>query len=594
MLTLVFVATTLLAADDFESLVRAYEAKKVDVNRQRGDGRKGVIDKELVPILSKIGGLKSEQAVRFLSQIVQKDLPDLAQAACLPLATTGRPEAASVLLEAADSRPPAVREAALGALREAKTPLAEAQFAQARGILLGSSPDKIKVAAARILGVQNSLAAAQALLQALAAPKLGEELALAVDSELGKLTDKAALEYLFKDGLGGSAKAPRQLVAILRAAAEKKNKDASAAAEKLLEHRSPEVAAAAVSYLSAVGFGGGKEQIISLLKKWRSDMTPAVELLSGLAESKSAGASDIIVDVSREFTGPIQIVAIGLLGRAKSEKALTRIIEAVGDKDDDVRTAAMRAIVQYQDKRIIGPLIDLMEREEGRLKGEAYKYLLKLTGQSMGYSADDWKKWWSYAERDFAFNPKEEGRTTVKAVEYYGIEIFSKQLCFVIDCSSSMLAKVNDREKKRESTRVELAKRELTKTLRGLKEGTAVNIISFNSSFHPMAKNVTPLSKASRARTIKYVEDLKTAQGTNIFDTLSAALVDKNVDTIFLLSDGQPTQGKYTDPATILREIRKINLVRNVTINTIAIGEELAFMKQLAQENGGKYVFVKD
>jgi HEAT repeat protein len=594
MVSLMLLTAAFCAAGDLETLSREFEAKKVEVNRHRSEDRKGVVDKEVVPILNKIAALKSDQAVKFLIQVVVKDVPDVAEAACRPLAATGKPEAAAALLDAAQNRPPAVKDAALAALREAKTVLSEAGLAQVKGLILGNAPDKVKVAAARILGVQNTKAAAQILLDALAAPKLTEELALAVDSELARATGKEVLEFLFKDALDGGAKAPRQLVAILRAAAEKKAKEAAGAAQKLLDHRSPQVAAAAVALLAVIGFEGGKTQIMSVLKKSKTDIEPAIQLLAGLAESKAPEASEIIVDVSREFTGPIQIAAISLLGRAKSEKALARVIEAIGEKDEAVVTAAMRAIIQYQDKRIIGPLIGIMERGDGRLKGDAYKYLLKITGQSMGYAAEDWKKWWSYAEKEFVFNPKAEGRTTVKAVQYYGIEIFSKQLCFIIDCSSSMTQKVNDPSGKKQTTRIDLAKRELITTLRGLKEGTMVNVISFNSTFQPMAKNVTPLVKASRAKTIKYVQELKTATGTNIFDTLSAALKDKNVDTIFFLSDGEPSTGRYTDPGTILREIRTMNLVRNVTINTIAIGVEQALMKQLAQESGGKYVFVKD
>jgi len=252
-------------------------------------------------------------------------------------------------------------------------------------------------------------------------------------------------------------------------------------------------------------------------------------------------------------------------------------------------------IQAFRDKLMLGPLIELMGREEGRLKGDIYRFLVKVTRQNMGLSANDWRNWWSYAQKTFKFGGKTKGptRVRVKDVSYYGIEIFSKRLCFIIDCSSSMRQKVEDPKTGRTTTRIELAKRELIKTLKKLRPGTMVNIISFSATYRPMAQHLISLTPAGRRRAIRYVERLGTGVGTNIFDSLAAALKDKRVDTIFLLSDGQPTRGRYTDPDRILEEIRKLNLVRNATINTIAIAIELDLMKKLAEQNGGTYVFVK-
>ena len=66
----------------------------------------------------------------------------------------------------------------------------------------------------------------------------------------------------------------------------------------------------------------------------------------------------------------------------------------------------------------------------------------------MGLVHEDWKKWWDGAEAKFEF-PKEGDKaiTNVKAqrkidLSYFGIEVSSKKLCFLVDCSSSMLEMV--------------------------------------------------------------------------------------------------------------------------------------------------------
>ena len=74
-------------------------------------------------------------------------------------------------------------------------------------------------------------------------------------------------------------------------------------------------------------------------------------------------------------------------------------------------------------------------------------------------------------------------------------------------------------------------------------------------------------------------------------------------DTFFLLTDGYPTEGKIIETKAIVEAIRKINEIRQVKINTIAIGSpgvggpdqaglavNTDFLKQLAEATGGTFV----
>jgi hypothetical protein len=63
------------------------------------------------------------------------------------------------------------------------------------------------------------------------------------------------------------------------------------------------------------------------------------------------------------------------------------------------------------------------------------------------------------------------------------------------------------------------------------------------------------------------------------------------VDTVFFLSDGRPTHGKYIDTKDILDRIVEANRLRKVVLHTIAIGDfSKAFMEQLAGRNWGTFV----
>ena len=89
------------------------------------------------------------------------------------------------------------------------------------------------------------------------------------------------------------------------------------------------------------------------------------------------------------------------------------------------------------------------------------------------------------------------------------------------------------------------------------------------------------------------MSSLQANGATNVYDTLEFALKDRNVDTIFLLSDGSPTAGRFTDIDSILREIKVLNRSRGVSINGIAFGERSDLLKQLAAENNGEYKFIE-
>ncbi len=65
----------------------------------------------------------------------------------------------------------------------------------------------------------------------------------------------------------------------------------------------------------------------------------------------------------------------------------------------------------------------------------------------------------------------------------------------------------------------------------------------------------------------------------------------KGADTIFLMTDGAPNRGKFFEPVMILKEIKRINKERGISIHAIGIGGHNAgFLQQLAAENNGKYM----
>ena len=140
--------------------------------------------------------------------------------------------------------------------------------------------------------------------------------------------------------------------------------------------------------------------------------------------------------------------------------------------------------------------------------------------------------------------------------------------------------------------KIEILKKELGRVVAELPRDTHINIVTFSGVFKAWQDTLQSLAGGGREKALAFVRDIKTAHGTNVFDTLEFALKDKRVDTVFLLTDGLPTRGRFIDAPSILREVRALNRLRGVVIHCVAFGEESQFLKDLAKENGGTYRFV--
>jgi len=92
---------------------------------------------------------------------------------------------------------------------------------------------------------------------------------------------------------------------------------------------------------------------------------------------------------------------------------------------------------------------------------------------------------------------------------------------------------------------------------------------------------------------------------TNTYEALLAALDAKAaqsgydtdlgspVDTIYFLSDGDPTAGEITEVDLILGEVMRVNALRKIVIHTINIGRNergKVLMRALATQNGGVFL----
>ena len=376
----------------------------------------------------------------------------------------------------------------------------------------------------------------------------------------------------------------------------------------LLEERSLEIVSLAAEALGRMGDQRALEPLLGLLRKKPKDPALLQSLLRGLdALEIPESEEDLFIDLTKSKDHGVKVLTYGLLRQTNGPEAQKALRKALSDKTWQVRWHAIRAIGQVPSAENVGDLIARLPKEGGRLKFQILKYLHRMTGKDIGPDEKEWKKWWSGAEAtfdpaavkvaDLALGPDPEETMTAKdeVPTYFTIEVKSNNAVFVIDVSGSMVGEItvpkegevtgDGKEKK-----IAVAKRELIRVLQAFDKRTHFNIVWFETKYRALWEEMKPASKPNVAGAVKAVRGFNAAGATNIFDSMEFALKDPRVDTIYLLSDGEPTAGQYVNPTDILREVKAINYTRKATIHTIFLGGESSFMKRLAEENRGKYI----
>ncbi|MFP6634070.1 MAG: VWA domain-containing protein [Planctomycetota bacterium] len=311
------------------------------------------------------------------------------------------------------------------------------------------------------------------------------------------------------------------------------------------------------------------------------------------------------------------------------------VLASFGNKLLRIQLTGLRAAGRRKLKGAVGPLIALVEtqtKERGLLWLEGRRALLKITGQDFETGAD-WKKWWD-AERE-SFDPDEapdeDGRTVVvkkagDSVEFFGTEIFSRNLIFVIDVSGSMAmfdqGKLKRKEAEKARIRLDRARKQLLSAIESLPKTARFNIIVYSNKVTAWQKGLKPASKSAIKSAGRFVKEFLARGATYTDDALKRAFEDSEADTIVLLSDGAPTKPDFPSDyliGEILKDIANRNAARKMRINTFGFeGTGLwpdkipgqpsgpratptvkdvetftGFMKQLAEDNHGSFQSIK-
>ena len=134
------------------------------------------------------------------------------------------------------------------------------------------------------------------------------------------------------------------------------------------------------------------------------------------------------------------------------------------------------------------------------------------------------------------------------------------------------------------------AKGELRAAVEALDSRALFNIVAFHSGVTAWVETVAGASEHTREEASAFIDLLGPRGGTNLYGGLERAFADTDVDTIVVLSDGEPSVGALIEPTAIREAVLRWNEHRGIKIHTVAVGGSLEILEWLAEDHDGTHV----
>lgn len=266
---------------------------------------------------------------------------------------------------------------------------------------------------------------------------------------------------------------------------------------------------------------------------------------------------------------------------------------ALADPDWRVRLRAAHALDAVRTKSNVAQLVAHVADSRPLVAERVMAALVKLTG--LGYTKPaSWQAWWAANHETFAFPDEaaepaaaEAGERTVAT--YNGLEVTSDHVAFVVDKSAAMDEWLDHAA----STKDAFAQVQLGQVLESLEGDVRFNVYTYHLD-HAVLNKRGPLEVNPKniKKALKFTEKQALEGSKNIWAVLEAVISDPDIDTVYLLSSGEPDTGKYVHQNRIAPHIRNLNRFHGVTVHTIAYSNRKFFRDQLeaiADATGGDF-----
>ncbi|MBM4015480.1 MAG: VWA domain-containing protein [Planctomycetes bacterium] len=369
----------------------------------------------------------------------------------------------------------------------------------------------------------------------------------------------------------------------------------SAALRATLAHPSSEVRLALLSALADLE----DRAALPLLERAVLDADPLVAA-GAIAAVSRLRAGDVawrqrLLQLARTRLPAQRLAAVAALAEGGDAAATHLLLELLDDPEWRMREVAARGLGRIRTAAAIPPLIERVEQDRRRVRHAAVVALRRISGMAFDDSARDWRRWWADQPPTFTPPPLEQvlqleqrlaenrARGSTRA-SFYGIPIESDHLALVIDVSGSMGEPGVDQRSK-----LEVAKDEVEQLVARLEPGSSLNLLFFADAVRRWKPRLARLDQRAIREASGFVRAQRAGGATNLFDALRLALEDPEIDAVYILSDGEPTAGRYVHPAAVRAQVRHLNAAERVRIHAVSIGGQSALLRHLSEDSGGSY-----
>lgn len=259
------------------------------------------------------------------------------------------------------------------------------------------------------------------------------------------------------------------------------------------------------------------------------------------------------------------------------------------DADWRPRMQAVDNLAGIRGKESVDALVERTADGRPAVQQRAMDALRRMTGKEI-LDASGWSAWWRANREAFSF-PEEEGHGEGKADEprtvAYGIPLVSDHVAFVIDTS----ARMSDKLQATGTSKADAARAELSRVLGELHGRLVFNVYTYREEVESFRKKPVPLDPKQHEKAIAFMKEKTTLGAKDIWKVLEMVVSDGDIDTVYLLSSGEPDVGLYVHWNRVTSHLADLNRFHKVVVHTVVYSDRQWYRDQLqmiAKTTGGE------
>lgn len=253
-------------------------------------------------------------------------------------------------------------------------------------------------------------------------------------------------------------------------------------------------------------------------------------------------------------------------------------------------------------------IVGLVNKQASPLRRQrAGELLRQMTGA--GLPADDaasWREFWRREKDKIVVPPVlASAEKTRTSAEFFGVPVSGGSIGFLIDTSGSMArapAAYSANDRNAPQTRLQAARAQLLQAVQAMPPTSRFFVVTVADRAQSLSEApLEPNRRNVRALT-EHFGRIQPDSGTNLEAGLGLVLHaegsaygrigDVRIDELFVLSDGEATEGALRDDESLLSLVREKNRYARIRIHCVFTGSGRggSFLRRLAAEHGGVFV----